>query len=36
MAAQTRSRSHSALGAYYLRTQSRMGAPKAITKLARI
>jgi hypothetical protein len=40
MAAQTLSRSHSALGAYYRRMQSRMGAPKAITatahKLARI
>jgi transposase len=40
MAAQTLCRSHSALGAYYRRMQSRMGAPKAITatahKLARI
>ena len=40
MAAQTMSRSHSALGAYYRRMLSRMGAPKAITatahKLARI
>jgi transposase len=40
MAAQTLSRSHSALGAFYRRMQARMGAPKAITatahKLARI
>ena len=40
MAAQTLCRSNSALGAYYRRMQSRMGAPKAITatahKLARI
>lgn len=40
MAAQTLCRSNSALGAYYRRLQSRMGAPKAITatahKLARI
>ena len=40
MAAQTLCRSHSALGAYYRRMQSRMGALKAITatahKLARI
>ena len=40
MAAQTLSRSHSALGAYYRRMQARLGAPKAITaaahKLARI
>lgn len=40
MAAQTLGRSHSALGAFYRRMQSRMGAPKAITatahKLARI
>ena len=40
MAAQTLSRSHSALGAYYRRMRSRLGAPKAITatahKLARI
>ncbi|KST70326.1 IS110 family RNA-guided transposase [Mastigocoleus testarum] len=40
MAAQTLSRSHSALGAYYRRMQTRLGAPKAITaaahKLARI
>jgi hypothetical protein len=40
MAAQTLVRSHSALGAFYRRMQSRMGAPKAITatahKLARI
>jgi transposase len=40
MAAQTLSRSHSALGAFYRRLQSRLGAPKAITatahKLARI
>ncbi len=40
MAAQTLSRSHSALGAFYRRMQARLGAPKAITatahKLARI
>jgi len=40
MAAQTLCRSHSALGAFYRRMQSRLGAPKAITaaahKLARI
>lgn len=40
MAAQTLIRSHSALGAYYRRQRSRLGAPKAITatahKLARI
>jgi transposase len=40
MAAYTLSRSHSALGDYYRRTRSRLGAPKAITaaahKLARI
>ena len=40
MAAQTLSRSHSALGAYYRRMRSRLGGPQAITatahKLARI
>ena len=40
MAAQTLSRSHSALGAFYRRMQARLGAPKAVTaaahKLARI
>lgn len=40
MAAQTLVRSHSALGAFYRRMQSRLGAPKAITaaahKLARV
>ena len=40
MAAQTLCRSHSALGAFYRRMQSRLGAPKAITaaahKLARL
>ncbi|MEH2051292.1 hypothetical protein [Nostoc sp.] len=40
MAAQTAGKSHSALGAFYRRLRSRLGAPKAITatahKLARI
>jgi transposase len=40
VAAQTLHRSHSALGAYYRRMRSKLGAPKAITatahKLARI
>ncbi|WP_292704672.1 MULTISPECIES: transposase [unclassified Nostoc] len=40
MAAQTAAKSHSALGAFYRRLRSRLGAPKAITatahKLARI
>ena len=36
MAAQTLCRSNSALGGYYRRMQSRMGAPKAITATAHL